>query len=173
MVTFKAIILQFKEQGEKTGWSYIEVPASVAARLKPGNKKSFRVKGFLDTHPIEGVSLLPMGEGTFIMPVNQAMRKGTGKGKGATLQVRFEVDERALVICPDLVESLQYEPKALAFFNKLPPGHRRYFSNWIDSARTEPTRVKRIAQTVNAMARGLDFGGMLRALREEKDRGRA
>lgn len=173
MVTFKAIILQFKEQGEKTGWSYIEIPAAVAAKLKPGNKKTFRVKGYLDEHPVEKVSLLPMGEGNFIMPVNQAMRKGTGKGKGATLKLRLETDEQPLVICADLLESLQYEPKALALFNRLPPGHRRYFSNWIDSAKTEPTRVKRIAQTVNAMAKGLDFGGMLRALKEEKERGRA
>jgi uncharacterized protein YdeI (YjbR/CyaY-like superfamily) len=114
-----------------------------------------------------------MGEGDFIMAINQVMRKATGKFKGATLQLRLEADEKALVVCPELIESLEYEPKALAFFNRLAPGRRRYFSNWIESAKTEPTKVKRIAQAVNAMARGLEFGGMLRALREEKDKGRA
>ena len=38
MITFSAILLRFAEQGEKTGWTYIEVPAVIAQKLKPGNK---------------------------------------------------------------------------------------------------------------------------------------
>jgi hypothetical protein len=166
MVTFKALIEQFAEQGEKTGWSYIRVPAASAAGLQPGRKQSFRVKGFLDDHPIEGVALIPMGEGDFIIAVNAGMRKAIRKQKGDTLRVRLEVDEKTYVICPDFMESLQDEPKTLAFFNTLPPGHQRYFSKWIESAKTEPTRVKRIAQAVNALARSLGYGPMVRDLKE-------
>lgn len=169
MITFKALIEQFGEQGEKTGWSYIRVPAAIAGKLIPGQKKSFRVKGFLDEHPIEGVALIPMGEGDFIIAVNAGMRKAVRKQKGATLRVRLAVDEKPFVICPDLMESLQDEPRALAFFNKLAPGHQRYFSKWIDSVKTEPTRVKRIAQAVNALSRSLDFGGMVRALKADRE----
>ena len=169
MTNFRAVIEQFAEQGEKTGWSYIRVPAAIAGKLKPGQKKSFRVKGFLDEHPIEGIALIPMGEGDFIIAVNAAMRKAVGKRKGATLQLRLAVDEKPFVICPDLMESLQDEPRALAFFNKLAPGHQRYFSKWIDSAKTEPTRVKRIVQAVNALARSLDYGGMIRALKADRE----
>jgi hypothetical protein len=168
MITFKATIQRFDSQGEKTGWNFIDIPGEVAVKLKPGNKKSFRVKGFLDEHPIEGVSLLPMGEGGFIMAINQSMRKGTGKRKGDTIRVRLEPDEKPFIVCGELLESLQDEPNALAFFNRLPKGHQRYFSNWIAGARTEATKVKRIAQTVNAMARGQDYGTMIRALKEEK-----
>ena len=162
MVTFNALIEQFAEMGEKTGWSYIRIPAAKAGKLKPGQRTSFRVKGFLDEHAIEQVALIPMGEGDFIIAVNAGMRKATGKQKGATVKVRLEVDEKIYVICPDLMESLQDEPKALAFFNKLPPGHQRYFSKWVESVKSETIRVKRIAMAVNAMARSLDFGGMLR-----------
>lgn len=168
MITFKATIARFAQQGEKTGWMYITIPEVTALKLKPGNKKSFRVKGFLDEHPIEGVSLLPMGEGDFIMAINQSMRKGTGKRKGDVLRVRLEVDEKPLTVCPELLESLQDEPKALAFFNGLAKGRQRYFSNWITSAKTDTTRVKRIAQAVNALSRSQDFGAMIRALKEEK-----
>jgi hypothetical protein len=38
MVDFTTIILQFAEQGEKTGWTYIEIPADVAQEMKPGIK---------------------------------------------------------------------------------------------------------------------------------------
>lgn len=162
MVTFKALIEQFAEQGEKTGWSYIRIPAATASKLKPGQKTSFRVKGFLDDHPIEQVALIPMGEGDFIIAVNAGMRKSVRKQKGDTLRVRLELDEKKFVICPDLIESLRDEPKALAYFNTLPPGHQRYFSNWIDSVKSETVRVRRIAMAVDALARSLGFSGMIR-----------
>ena len=66
------------------------------------------------------------------------------------------------------MECLADEPAALEKFKKLPPGHQRYYSNWIQSAKTEATRVRRIAATVNAMEKGWNYGQMLRALREEK-----
>jgi hypothetical protein len=165
MFTFKAVIEKFQQQGEKTGWSYIRVPAAVSGKLQPGRKTSFRVKGFLDDHPIEGVALIPMGEGDFIIAVNTDMRKAVRKQKGDTLRVRLDLDEKPFVICQDLMESLQDEPKALAFFKTLPPGHQRYFSKWIDSCKTESTRVKRIAQAVDALSRSLGFSGMVRALK--------
>src|SRR5690606_15011371 len=55
MVEFNTEILQFEEKGEKTGWTYIEVPAGIAGQLKPGMRKSFRVKGLLDGFAIEGI----------------------------------------------------------------------------------------------------------------------
>ena len=81
MLKFTAPILKFDKQGEKTGWTYIEIFAEQAAKLKPDNKKSFRVKGKLDNFSIKGIALLPMGEGDFIMPLNAALRKGIGKKK--------------------------------------------------------------------------------------------
>ncbi len=79
MISYKTIILTFDKQGEKTGWTYIQVPADIAQQLKPDTKKSFRVKGKLDNYKIKAVALLPMGEGNFIMPINGAMRKAIGK----------------------------------------------------------------------------------------------
>src|SRR4051812_6296220 len=46
MIKFSAILLQFAEQGEKTGWTYIQVPVEITQKLKPGNKRSFKVKGY-------------------------------------------------------------------------------------------------------------------------------
>ena len=66
MISFNATIEKFGKQGEKTGWMYIVVPSKVANKLNPGVKKSYRVKGKLDEHAIEKVSLIPMGEGDFI-----------------------------------------------------------------------------------------------------------
>jgi hypothetical protein len=167
MVAFTATIKKFGQQGEKTGWTYIELPAEMAEQLQPGMKKSFRVKGKLDKHSIEGVAMLPMGGGDFIIPLNGEMRKAIGKTKGATLEVKLQVDKKEFVLCPELIECLNDEPKALEYFSKLPPSHQKYYSKWIESAKTEPTKAKRIATAVTGMARGMDYGQMLRAMKEE------
>jgi hypothetical protein len=162
MVSFTTIILKFAEKGEKTGWTYIEVPAECAEKLRPGNKKSFRVKGRLDDFSIRGVALMPMGEGGFIMPLNAEIRKGIGKRKGAKLSVRIEADETPIKPSADLLDCLGDEPKALEFFHTLTPGHQKYFSDWIESAKAEETKAKRIALSVNALTRGLNYPLMIR-----------
>jgi hypothetical protein len=167
MIKFTTTILKFNEQGEKTGWTYIKIPSILAEQLYPGNKKSFRVKGKLDDFSVKGIALLPMGEGDFIMAINATMRKAIGKQKGATLQVQLEIDKIAYQLNTAMMECLADEPNALLYFKSLPKSHQNYFSKWIESAKTAPTRAKRIAMTVNAMLKKMNFGQMLRAAKED------
>lgn len=162
MLQFNSILKQFEDQGEKTGWTYIEIPAAIAQQLKPGNKKSFRVKGKLDSYVIKSVALMPMGGGDFIMAVNATMRKGIGKRKGDKLKVQLEADDKLPPLSQDLLECLQDEPAANEYFNSLPYSHRLYFSRWIESAKTAPTKAKRIAKAVTALAKQNGFGEMIR-----------
>ncbi|MEX6686578.1 YdeI/OmpD-associated family protein [Danxiaibacter flavus] len=167
MVQFKAVIEQFAAQGEKTGWSYINVPAEIALQLKPDNKKSFRVKGKLDNYTIKGVALLPMGGGDFIMAINADMRKGIGKRKGASVMVKLEVDKVIMIVPDDLMECFNDEPGTFDQFQTLAKSHQGYFIKWINEAKTEQTRTKRIALTVSAMAKKYDYGTMIRESRKE------
>jgi hypothetical protein len=169
MVRFKATILQFKEMGEKTGWSYIRVPAALALQLKPDNKRSFRVKGKLDAHPISGMALIPMGEGDFILALNAAVRKTIRKAKGATLDVQLEVDTKVITPPKDLLDCLADEPEAMTYFKSLPKSHQNYFGTWIKAAKTEGTRTRRIACVVTAMERRLTFAEMLRARTDDRE----
>ncbi|MBS7564189.1 DUF1905 domain-containing protein [Mucilaginibacter sp. Bleaf8] len=170
MVTFSTLIYKMGTMGEKTGWTCIDVPADIAQQLKPGNRKSFRVRGRLDNYPFAGVALVPMGEGNFILSLNAEMRKGVRKGEGAVLQVEMEVDHDFKLTVPhDLQECLTDDPDAWAYFNTLLESHRRYFVNWINSAKTEPTRAKRIALTCNAMANKWDYPQMIRASKKQPD----
>ena len=167
MVSYITTILQFKDQGEKTGWTYIEVPADIARQLSPGNKRSFRVKGKLDKHPIAGVALLPMGGGSFIMPINATMRKGIHKKKGAMLQVQLTVDTKPITASPEFLECLADEPKAKAFFEQLKTSHQHYYIKWLAGVKTEAAIAKRIAQAVDALAKGQDFVAMMRSNKKE------
>ncbi len=167
MVVFDTIILQFNEQGEKTGWSYIEIPADLAQQLKPGNKKSFRVRGMLDGLGVSGMALLPMGEGNFIMALKADIRKAIHKNSGATLRVQLEEDTDFKIEMPDdLKECFEFEPEAFDFYNTLAKSHREYFIKWINDAKTSETRAKRIVNTVNAMLRKWNYGQMIRAMKK-------
>lgn len=158
---FTAFVLKYGSKGEKSAWTYIEIPAAIAEKLTPGNRKSFRVKGKLDQHDIQGVSLLPVGKGNFIMPVNATVRKVTGKQHGDTIKVKIQADHKEPVLNNELMLCLKDDPEALAFFNQLSKSHRFYFSKWIDSAKTTATKANRIARTLNALHNKLHYGQML------------
>jgi hypothetical protein len=168
MISFTTTILKFESQGEKTGWTYIAVPAEIAAQLQPDSKKSFRVKGKLDEYAINGVALVPMGGGDYIMALNATLRKAIGKKKGASIKVTLVVDKLPYQINAAFMECLEDEPAALSYFQSLPLAHRNYFSKWIESAKTEPTKVKRIAQAVSALARKMGFPEMIREKKSER-----
>lgn len=170
MITFTATILKFGQQGEKTGWTYIIIPAVMAQQLKEGNKKTFRVKGRLDAYYIKAIALLPMGEGDFIMPLNATMRKELNKQKGDSIKVQLEIDKEELKPPAELLECLLDEPQAFSYFKLLSKGHQNYFTNWIQSAKTDHTKAKRIAQTLDALSKKMDFGLMIRTLKKEKDK---
>jgi hypothetical protein len=168
MIRFTATILKFNKQGEKTGWTYIIIPEAIAQQLKPGNQKSFRVKGKLDAYEIKQIALLPMGSGTFIMPLNVAMRKGIGKTKGSFLQVQIQEDLEIYKLNVAFMECLNDEPEAMAFFKTFPLSHQRYFSKWIEAAKTEQTITKRIANAVSALSRKMNYVEMMQFMKKDK-----
>lgn len=170
MVQFTTTIKKFDKQGEKTGWTYIQVTAEDADTINPGVKTSYRVKGKLDNFAIEKTAMLPMGDGSFIIALNAAMRKSLCKQKGDPLHVQLELDTAPPPMDTDLLDCLHDDPEAFRFFQGLPKGHQHYFSKWVQSAKTESTKAKRIAMAVTALSKGLGFPEMLRAQKAEKQK---
>lgn len=163
MLQFKATIHKFDKQGEKTGWSYLEISSKQAHKLKPGCKVSFRVKGTFDGHPYSKTALLPMGDGNFILPWNATHRKSTGKKHGDVVNVAMEIDERELTLSPDLMKCLKADPEAKKFFQSLTKSHQQYFSKWIESAKTITTKTKRIVMALEAFNNKHGYSEMIRA----------
>jgi hypothetical protein len=168
MVKFTATIEKFGEKAHQTGWTVIIIPTKIADKINPGVKKSFRVKGMLDDYEIEKMAIMPAGNGDFILVLNAGIRKVIRKQKNDTVKIQLTLDKRALTPPSDLIECMQDEPEALKYYNNLPLGHRNYFTKWIDSAKTDATKTKRIAMVVKAMVRKMDFGAMLREERDER-----
>ena len=95
------------------------------------------------------------------------MRRAIGKREGATVALELDLDSSPLALSKDLMDCLADEPQALAFFITLPKGHQNYFSNWIESAKTTETRVKRISQAVRGLAMNMGYGEMVRYFKKQ------
>ena len=83
--------------------------------------------------------------------------------------MQLQEDKKKPEVSVALMECLSDEPKGLVFFQSLPGSHRLYFSRWIESARTEATKTKRIAQAVTALSKGFGYGEMMRSLKQQKN----
>ncbi len=63
--------------------------------------------------------------------------------------------EKKEVAIPEiLLEALAKNEKAAETFNNFPPSCRREYAEWIAEAKTEPTREKRLAQTIEWRSEG-------------------
>lgn len=164
MIILTVEIERFEANGEKTGWSYVFIPQGIAEQIKPGERRSIRVKGKIDEVEISGIGLMPMGQGDFIMALNKPLRKLLRKEAGAKVVLNLEFDADFKIEMPDDLEiCLAHEEELLKQFLRMPKSHQNYFINWLNTAKTEPTRTKRLVMIVNAMANRLDFGAMIRA----------
>jgi hypothetical protein len=162
MVELEQVLDKFGEKGEKTSWTFAIIRSNIANELKPHTKKSFRVKGFIDDFPIKQLALIPIGEGDFILPLNAITRREIGKENGDKVLLKLEEDTSEFEFSEDFLACLEDEPKAKCFFGTLSPGHQRYFSNWIESAKTIETKTKRITQTLYGLSHEMDYGAMIR-----------
>lgn len=163
---FTTKLAKFGSQGEKTGWTYLMIPCKTAEKLKPGFKRSFRVKGQIDAYRIQYVALIPMGEGDFILPVNAVMRKALRKEHPASVEVLLELDESEMKLSEELLQCLNDEPAAKLHFQSLAPSHQHYYSRWIESSKTEQTRAKRIALAINTLAKKMNYAEMIQSQRK-------
>ena len=161
-IEFDALIQKFGDMGEKTGWRYFIISSSLAQELKPGNKKAFRVKGFLDTVPVKEFAVMPMGDGDFIFALKADLRKQLRKEAGATIHVDLELDTDPFIPNSDLMDCLSDAPDAHQYFNSLTPSHQRYFSKWISDAKTMETKERRILTCLKALEMKWDYGQMIR-----------
>ena len=69
--------------------------------------------------------------------------------------VKREVKPKKPIPVPAALKAaLAKSPKAKAFFATLPPGHQREYLQWVTEAKTDATRDKRIATTIEWLSEG-------------------
>ena len=62
-------------------------------------------------------------------------------------------------LASDITEALRSNTAALSTFEGLPPSHKREYLNWIDEAKREDTRRRRIAGMIERLTQGDGHNG--------------
>lgn len=137
----------------KGGWTYVQVPDIERSRNTPFGW--VKVKGSIDGYEIRKYHLMPMGKGRLFLPVKAEIRKLIKKAEGDFVRVILYPDVEPLEVPEEMLLCLKEEPKALDFFNSLTESERKYYINWIYSAKKEETKVERLAKTINRLMRGM------------------
>ncbi len=68
------------------GWTIVNLPGSSEAF---GTRKPVKVSGTIDGHPF-AATLLPLGDGSHMMPVKAALRKTVGKENGVDVAILLD-----------------------------------------------------------------------------------
>lgn len=143
MIAFRAVL----QKQEDMDSAYIEIPFDVE---KEFGGKRVKVAATFDGVPYRGLIVTMQGR-TFI-GVNKEIRQKMGKNPGDEIAVTLEKDkaERVAAMPPDLEKRLS--PEAKAFYDSLSYTNKKSFTQWIESAKAQATRERRVAEAAAMMA---------------------
>ena len=94
--------------------------------------------------------------GEFLVGLNRAVRDAAGVQAGDRVEVTVELDTepREVDVPEALATALAGDPKATAAFEALAYTHRKEYARWIDEAKRDETRQRRVAQAMQMLREG-------------------
>ena len=124
-----------------------------------GTKGSVPVKATLDGAEYRG-SLMNCGMPNHTLGVLKGVREQIGKGPGDTIDVVIWKDEEVRTIeTPADLKKLLKNEGLLAGFEKLSYTHRKEYIRWIEEAKKEETRQRRLEKSVAMLKTGVKTPG--------------
>lgn len=94
--------------------------------------------------------------GEFLVGLSKAVRQEAGADAGDTVEVRLELDTapREVEVPEALSKALAGDAGARAAFDGLAYTHRKEYARWIDEAKRDETRERRVAQALEMLRQG-------------------
>jgi hypothetical protein len=150
----QTVSMQFWTTVELEGKSAtgLVVPDEVVTALGAGRRPAVSVTVGLHTYR---TTVAPMG-GRFLVPLSAANRAAAGVTAGERVRVEIECDTapREVVVPADLAEALGHDPAVQRVFDGLSYTHRKEWVRWIEEAKKEETRRKRVSRTIVELRQG-------------------
>ena len=137
----------------KGGWTFARIPEVLQDKSKPFGW--VKVRGSIDGYEIKKYNLMPMGNGMLFLGVRAEIRKKIRKKEGDTIHVILFPDDEPMEVPDEMMLCIKDEPEALKFFESLTDSEKKYYVDWIYSAKREETKIERMAETVNRLLKGL------------------
>jgi hypothetical protein len=105
-------------------------------------------------------TIAPMG-GRFLLGLNREVRERAGVAAGQRVAVELERDDdpRVVDVPPDLEGAISADRTARETFDGLSYTHRKEYVRWIESAKREETRRRRLEKAVELLRGGVKTPG--------------
>jgi hypothetical protein len=139
----------------KGGWTYAAIPEVLQSKETPFGW--VKVKGSIDGFELNKYHLAPMGNGKLFLPVRAEIRKKINKQAGDYVHIILYPDNEPLAIPQELLLCLQDDNQALQFFNSLNESEQHNYVKWIYAAKTDQTKVDRIAKTLDRLTKNQKY----------------
>jgi uncharacterized protein YdeI (YjbR/CyaY-like superfamily) len=94
--------------------------------------------------------------GEALLGLNRAVRQEAGVEAGDKVEVRLELDTapREVEVPEALAKALAEDDEARDAFEKLAYTHRKEFVRWIEEAKRDETRERRVSNTIAMLRKG-------------------
>ena len=94
--------------------------------------------------------------GEFLLGLNRAVREEAGVEAGDTVEVKLELDTapREAEVPEALANALAEDSEARAAFDRLAYTRRKEYARWINEAKRDETRQRRVAQALEMLRQG-------------------
>jgi hypothetical protein len=146
--------MRFRTTVLQTGKSAcgIEVPEGIVTALGSGKRPKVRVT--INEYTYRS-SVAPMG-GVFMIGVSEEVRRNAGVAGGDEVDVDLELDTapREVDVPADFAAALDAEPDARRTFDGLSYSNKSWHVLSVEGAKTDETRQRRIAKSVEALREG-------------------
>jgi hypothetical protein len=98
--------------------------------------------------------------GEFLLGLSREVREAAGAQAGDGVEVALELDEapREVELPDALAAALASDPQARAAYERLSFTHRKEYARWIEEAKRDETRARRVAQAVERLRAGAAGG---------------
>jgi hypothetical protein len=137
------------------GWTFAAIPEILPDKNAPFSW--VKVKGSIDGYDFGNHHLMPSGKGNLFLSVKAEIRKKIRKQAGDFVHVIIYSINEPLEVPEELLLCLQNDAEAFRFFNSLNESEKHNYIKWIYSAKTDQTKVDRIAKTLVKLSNNKKF----------------
>ena len=132
------------------GAGYVDIPNHIIEAF--GNKGRIPIMSTIDGVAYQG-SLVKMGMPCHMLLILKGIREQIGKTHGEMVSIEIEEDKsiRKVTVSKELKALFKKEKEAQDFFKKLSYTNQKEYVLWIESAKREETKQRRLSKTIKML----------------------